>query len=53
MEKDWLFYYEGHHPGEQEANAQKVELPDGMCVTDHIEQNHETPWVREFGSARS
>ena len=28
MEKDWLFYYEWCHPGEQKANAPKPKLPD-------------------------
>lgn len=49
VEKHWLFHYEWHHPGEQEANAQKPKLLGGTCVTGYIGQNHKTLGLRGFG----
>ena len=50
MEKYWLFYYEGCHPGEWESNAQKLELSNDMRVTDSMEQTHKTLWFTGLGS---
>ena len=48
MKNTGYFTDEWCHPGKQEARAQKSKLLDGVQVTDHIGQNHETQWIGGF-----
>lgn len=46
--EDWLVDYEWHPAGEQEVNAQKLELPNGIQVTDYTGQKSQDTVGQRF-----